>query len=365
MAQDPYSALAGGLERGMNIAAAFQQYKDKQEQQKIDTALTGLKMHMTLLDPNMPKAANKVGLNGVIKMMSDPTLSKAMGLQIPQGFDISAVADDQKGLASIYKEVAPIFAKAQKGEIDKATALMLTGNVVNQYAATVTQERELMKELRSELDNAFKIPEKIEEKRAMIDAGFEETPEMRRKNDILSGITGKQMEIGLGLAETPATRRQADLQAGIRGDLTRVDLGLKETPEQARQRDLVVATEKKDRVSPDDALRRISNINQARAQLEKGGTFTPMLLALRPELAESFKSGDQIPADVRLKLSQAWNEEESYLRQFAPRQDYPKVGTMPSHGKSKTPTIRTDADYDALPSGTEFIAPDGTTRRKP
>lgn len=29
------------------------------------------------------------------------------------------------------------------------------------------------------------------------------------------------------------------------------------------------------------------------------------------------------------------------------------------------PTISTDADFDALPSGTEFIAPDGTRRRKP
>lgn len=30
-----------------------------------------------------------------------------------------------------------------------------------------------------------------------------------------------------------------------------------------------------------------------------------------------------------------------------------------------TPTIGSDADYDALPSGATFIAPDGTTRRKP
>lgn len=282
MAQDPYSALAGGIERGMGIAAAFQQYKDQQEQKKLDSALTGLKMHMTLMDPSMPKAANKVGLNGVIKMMSDPAISKAMGLQIPQGFDVSAIADDTKGLSLVYKEVAPIFAKAKKGEIDKGTALMLTGNVVNQYAATVTQERELMKELRAELDNAFKIPEKIEEKQAMIGAGLEETPSMRRENDLRAGLTGKQAEIDLGFTETPGQRRSRDIAAGIHRDLTRVDLGLDEKPADRRTRD---REEKKD-YTPQQLM----DDNRAHYEFEVKRFIDPLTGTVKPENLEEYNS---------------------------------------------------------------------------
>lgn len=39
--------------------------------------------------------------------------------------------------------------------------------------------------------------------------------------------------------------------------------------------------------------------------------------------------------------------------------------TQPSKSVSEPPTITSDADYDALPSGTVFIAPDGSRRRKP
>ncbi len=34
-------------------------------------------------------------------------------------------------------------------------------------------------------------------------------------------------------------------------------------------------------------------------------------------------------------------------------------------GATAIPTVKNDADYDALPSGSQFIAPDGSTRRKP
>lgn len=38
---------------------------------------------------------------------------------------------------------------------------------------------------------------------------------------------------------------------------------------------------------------------------------------------------------------------------------------LPSAGAPPIPTIKSDADYAALPSGSVFIAPDGTRRRKP
>lgn len=43
------------------------------------------------------------------------------------------------------------------------------------------------------------------------------------------------------------------------------------------------------------------------------------------------------------------------------------IGSAPSspEGNSGPPTIKSDADYDALPSNTEFIDPDGVRRRKP
>lgn len=346
MAQDPYSALASGLQQGMNMAMAYKQYQAQQEQQKLDNALTGMKLHMTLLDPNMPKAANKVGLQGLTKMLSDPTLSKAMGLNIPEGFDPGSIADDTKGLATIYKDAGPIFQKVKKGEIDKGTALTLFGNMVNEYAATRSQEQQLMKELREELGSALKIPEKIEEQQAMIGAGLAETPGQAREANRLSGLQGDIDRLNLGITETPGQRRAGDTAEALRRERALVGAGLRETPEQARLRNLEKEREGKNYVAPDDALRRISAINQARVQIEKGDKFTPMLLALKPELAESFQAGDTIPPDIKLGLQKAWKEEESYLRRFAPRDDLPRLDTKPSHGGKRI--VRT---------GT---APDGT-----
>lgn len=48
--------------------------------------------------------------------------------------------------------------------------------------------------------------------------------------------------------------------------------------------------------------------------------------------------------------------------QFDPAREPPRPGAAPP---MEVPTISSDAEYEALPSGTEFIAPDGTRRRKP
>lgn len=60
------------------------------------------------------------------------------------------------------------------------------------------------------------------------------------------------------------------------------------------------------------------------------------------------------------------------LPRFAPRQQFdnggPEAGgaeAAPGGEGAGLPSISSDADYEQLPSGTEFIAPDGTRRRKP
>ena len=55
---------------------------------------------------------------------------------------------------------------------------------------------------------------------------------------------------------------------------------------------------------------------------------------------------------------------------FKPQQSGGAITPAPAAGAPKSPTsapvkISGDADYAALPSGAEFIAPDGTRRRKP
>lgn len=48
------------------------------------------------------------------------------------------------------------------------------------------------------------------------------------------------------------------------------------------------------------------------------------------------------------------------------KENVPTGSTMSSGNAAGTPkTIKNDADYEALPSGTEFVAPDGSRRRKP
>jgi hypothetical protein len=80
-------------------------------------------------------------------------------------------------------------------------------------------------------------------------------------------------------------------------------------------------------------------------------------------------------ASIRLDTAQSDEEYEAALREarqlIAERykkstgKELPAAPGGQSHGKSKVPTISSDADYNALPSGAEFIAPDGSRRRKP
>lgn len=53
---------------------------------------------------------------------------------------------------------------------------------------------------------------------------------------------------------------------------------------------------------------------------------------------------------------------EDYFPEYG---NAPQQPDVPAGGTQDIPNISSDADYDALPSGAEFIAPDGTRRRKP
>lgn len=76
-------------------------------------------------------------------------------------------------------------------------------------------------------------------------------------------------------------------------------------------------------------------------------------------------------ASIRLDTAQSDEEYEAALREarqlIAERYKKSTGKELPaqSGGKPKVPTISSDADYNALPSGAEFIAPDGSRRRKP
>jgi hypothetical protein len=61
-------------------------------------------------------------------------------------------------------------------------------------------------------------------------------------------------------------------------------------------------------------------------------------------------------------------EKKAVLRSFIAqkKRDVEALESQVSGGSStQTPTISSDTEYEALPSGTEFIAPDGSKRRKP
>ena len=61
------------------------------------------------------------------------------------------------------------------------------------------------------------------------------------------------------------------------------------------------------------------------------------------------------------ELSEDVLKEKAFLESIAAGQYTPPTGTI----SSGLPEVKNDADFDALPSGTEFIGPDGIKRRKP
>jgi len=65
-------------------------------------------------------------------------------------------------------------------------------------------------------------------------------------------------------------------------------------------------------------------------------------------------------SEMMAKLNQSLATMEKQRKQSAavPRKKTPPTAKLP-------PRITTDAEYNALPSGTEFIGPDGKKRRKP
>lgn len=72
-------------------------------------------------------------------------------------------------------------------------------------------------------------------------------------------------------------------------------------------------------IAPDKALKRISDIEKARATLEKTDVMTAALLGLvkDPELKKKLTTG-QITPELKEKVFEAWDAERAYLEQFIP-----------------------------------------------
>lgn len=70
--------------------------------------------------------------------------------------------------------------------------------------------------------------------------------------------------------------------------------------------------------TPQQALKRISDINKARATLDKSSEVTQMLASLNPELKDMV--GQKIKPELQQQLYDAWDNEIAYLEQFTKKQ---------------------------------------------
>lgn len=355
MAQDPYSALATGLQQGMNMGAMYQQFQDREEQKKIDNAMTGMKLHMALLDPSMPKAANKVGMEGLIKIMADPSVSKAFNLSMPEGFDPAHILDNPSSSADIYKQAGPIFKKIQSGEIDKTTGMTLLGGIANDLAYSRSQEKTIMETLKKDLEEAYgkspdarmqKVQDVLDEKGALVDAGYAETPAQARAAGTSEAVARQQALVNAGLAETPGAARAAGISADLVKHRALVNAGYAETPGQAR----AASEAKRNYMTPEAASKRITEINVGRANFGKSDNFTSAILVSNPALAGAFKEGEKIPDNIKANVMAAYDAEEALLRKHIPTPT-PEIPMGVAHGRVSTaPAATLPAPAATLPA---------------
>lgn len=120
-----------------------------------------------------------------------------------------------------------------------------------------------------------------------------------------------------GVKPSDLEERRQGLKEDV-GELSKEDYrrlyGLK-VAEGAEKKDTTTADQKPP--SPAKALQRISDIEKARATLEKGEVITAIMAKTMPELADYF--GKKIPEELKQRLYAAWDREIAYLNQFIPR----------------------------------------------
>lgn len=81
---------------------------------------------------------------------------------------------------------------------------------------------------------------------------------------------------------------------------------------------------------------------------------------------EGLLNAAQTPEQVKAVINLMKRETQNRIAGFEEEKAALRASMTNSTSKSKSPkTIQTDDDYNALPSGAEFIAPDGSHRRKP
>lgn len=70
-------------------------------------------------------------------------------------------------------------------------------------------------------------------------------------------------------------------------------------------------------------------------------------------------------ADLNARFAANLEQVRTLMRNMVEPKLNAMGGAAPAAPPASMPVVKNDADYDALPSGTQFIAPDGSTRRKP
>jgi hypothetical protein len=85
---------------------------------------------------------------------------------------------------------------------------------------------------------------------------------------------------------------------------------------------------------------------------------------LSPEERETFDTGKPKPPPNMLEAFTG-NQGATQAPSAPGAPPSPGGGQIQAGGVPSTPTISSDQEYDALPSGTEFVGPDGQKRRKP
>ena len=207
--------------------------------------------------------------------------------------------------------------------------------------------------------------------KATIDGLYAEHPDLSAK-EITEGIKSGKLKLA---AETKAAQT-AGTQIG------KVSVAVNEIEPFGRQ---VLEASK-------DIPRGSSLTMNGLIQLGEKEVQDPKLLVLRAKLQALNNAYDQLAArggtdkdkrehihslfDARLNeanvqaLVKAVNEEGAGAKEAADRTigevsgtSIPGTGQTPSQGRPKQ--VSSDADYNALPSGTDFIGPDGKHRKKP
>jgi hypothetical protein len=161
-------------------------------------------------------------------------------------------------------------------------------------------------------DEGMKLSGTAEDIRAFMDqSSAAQSPEQLMKLAVESGIS-----LELPGENKPETEMQTIY--GPEGQTKRIPIpkGKPYTPPTGWS--LAKPTAGKEEYEPGQALKRISTIRKAMAELEKTNEITAAIVAANPDLGGMF--GQQMDTKLKQDLMDAWQNELDYLAEFAPKQ---------------------------------------------